>query len=798
MSEFLAQLNEPQRQAVENTEGPVMIIAGAGSGKTRVLTYRIAYLIGKGVDPFNILSLTFTNKAAREMKERISTVVGNEARNLWMGTFHSVFAKILRIEAEKIGFPSNFTIYDSDDSKSLIRDILKENQLDDKMYKPSLVLNRISSAKNNLFNWADYRDNNELINEDKLSGKPKLAELFEQYSKRCFKASAMDFDDILYYTWKLMQEHPDVLYKYQQKFRYVMVDEFQDTNFAQYVIVRKLSAQHQNICVVGDDAQSIYAFRGANIQNILSFEKDYPEIRTYKLEQNYRSSKTIVKAANSVIANNRSQLPKEVWTDNHAGEKIRLLRALSDNEEGNQVAQTIFQEKMNHQLRNKDFAILYRTNAQSRSMEEALRRMNVPYRVFGGVSFYNRKEIKDLLAYFRLAVNPNDEEAIKRIINYPARGIGKTTLDRLVAYAETERTTLWNVLMNIHEFKTGVNSGIAAKITEFATMVRSWQIMLPDHAAYELASHIAGASGLLHELHNDRTPEGVSHYENLQELLNGIKEFSEGGKVPLESVSTEVGLPALRTLDLYLQDIALLTDADNDKDGDNNKVSLMTIHSAKGLEFKQVFVVGLEENLFPSQMSLNSRSDLEEERRLFYVAITRAETKLTLSYAATRYRWGNLVMCEPSRFLEEIDPETIDAPAIPKAPVFDDEPSSWSSFGKSQPTSRPNYNRPAQRSGPSSTPPKPQGTPSTPVRPPAGFKQVSRAQAPAPSQQQDDFVADDPSKIAVGTKVEHQRFGIGNVISLEGRAPELKAVILFDGHGQKQLLLKFAKLRVLG
>lgn len=799
MSDFLAKLNEPQRQAVENTEGPVMIIAGAGSGKTRVLTFRIAYLIQKGIDPFNILSLTFTNKAAREMKERIATVVGDEARNLWMGTFHSVFARILRIESEKIGFPANFTIYDSDDSKSLIRDILKENQLDDKIYKPSLVLNRISSAKNNLFNWADYRDNTELTNEDKLSGKPKLAELFEQYSRRCFKASAMDFDDILYYTWKLLQEHPDVLYKYQQKFRYVMVDEFQDTNFAQYVIVRKLSAQHQNICVVGDDAQSIYAFRGANIQNILSFEKDYPELRTFKLEQNYRSSQNIVKAANSVIANNRSQLKKDVWTQNHAGEKIRLLRSLSDNEEGNQVAQTIFQEKMNRQLRNKDFAILYRTNAQSRSMEEALRRMNIAYRVFGGVSFYNRKEIKDLLAYFRLAVNPNDEEAIKRVINYPARGIGKTTLDRLVVYAEQEKTTLWNVLVNIHEFKTGVNSGITAKIAEFATMVRSWQIMLPDHAAYELASHIAGANGLLHELHNDRTPEGVSHYENIQELLNGIKEFSEGGKVPLEAPSAEQPLTALRTLDLFLQDIALLTDADNDKDGDNNKVSLMTIHSAKGLEFKQVFVVGMEENLFPSQMSLNSRSDLEEERRLFYVAITRAEEKLTLSYAATRYRWGNLVMSEPSRFLEEIDPETMEAPVQPKTPVFDDEPSSWGStfgnsggYGNGKPTF---YKGNKPQGKPTPATPKPS---STPVKPPAGFKHVSRAQSPSAPAAQDDFIADDPSRITVGTMVEHQRFGKGNVISLEGRAPDLKAIILFDGQGQKQLLLKFAKLKIIG
>jgi DNA helicase-2/ATP-dependent DNA helicase PcrA len=541
MNNYLDLLNEVQREAVMQTDGPVMIIAGAGSGKTRVLTFRIAYLIEKGNDPFNILALTFTNKAAREMKERISKVVGNEARNLWMGTFHSVFARILRSEADKINYPSNFTIYDSDDSKSLIRDILKEQNLDDKTYKPSAVLNRISSAKNNLFNWQEYQQNSELTGDDQSTGKPKMGLLFELYSKRCFKAGAMDFDDILYNTWKLFQEHPDVLYKYQTKFKYVMVDEFQDTNFAQYIIVKKLSAMHQNICVVGDDAQSIYAFRGANIQNILNFERDFPEIKTYKLEQNYRSTKTIVQAANSVITFNKNQLKKEVWTDNHHGEKIKLLKALSDNEEGNQVALSIFEEKMNKHYRHKDFAILYRTNAQSRSMEEALRRRNIPYRVFGGVSFYNRKEIKDLLAYFRMAINPLDEEAMKRIINYPARGIGKTTIDRIVVHAAQENVSVWNVLENIHEFKAGINGGIRDKVAEFAVMVRSWQVMLPNHSAYELASHIASASGLLTELYNDRTPEGVSHYENVQELLNGIKEFSEHGKIPLESPFCRAG-----------------------------------------------------------------------------------------------------------------------------------------------------------------------------------------------------------------------------------------------------------------
>ena len=812
MSGYLEKLNEVQREAVLQSDGAVMIIAGAGSGKTRVLTYRIAYLIEKGVDPFNILSLTFTNKAAREMKERISKVVGDEARNLWMGTFHSVFAKILRMEADKIGFPTNFTIYDSDDSKGLIRDILKEQGLDDKIYKPSLVLNRISSAKNNLFNWQDYKENTELINHDQLSGKPKLALLFELYSKRCFKASAMDFDDILYYTWKLLQEHPDVLYKYQTKFKYVMVDEFQDTNFAQYIIVRKLAAQHQNVCVVGDDAQSIYAFRGANIQNILNFEKDYPEIKTFKLEQNYRSTKMIVQAANSVILNNKNQLKKDVWTDNHHGEKIKVMRALSDNEEGAMVASSIYEDKMNHQLHNKDFAILYRTNAQSRSMEEALRRLNIPYKVYGGVSFYNRKEIKDLLAYFRLAINPNDEEAVKRIINYPARGIGKTTLDKVIMTAATSNASPWQVISDINQFGAGINSGIRDKIAEFATMVKSWQIMMPNQSAYELASHIASACGLLTELYADRTPEGISHYENVQELLNGIKEFSDNGSMPLEAPSAEQDLTGLRTLDLYLQDIALLTDADNDKDQDNNKVMMMTIHSAKGLEFKNVYVVGLEENLFPSQMAMQSRNELEEERRLFYVAITRAESKLTLSFAASRYRWGNLVMCEPSRFLDEIDQTCLDIAAPKEAKHYEDDDTrgSWGSgspFGGANrygSGSQSNYRKPAAggnssrpaagstygKNGPARPAPKPTSSPA-----PAGFKKVGQAQ-PKPFTPAADFKADDPSLIAVGMQVEHQRFGSGKVISIEGRFPDNKAIILFDNDGQKQLLLKFAKLKI--
>jgi len=795
MSEYLQELNEAQCDAVVQTDGPVMIIAGAGSGKTRVLTFRIAHLLNNGVDAFQILALTFTNKAAREMKERINKVAGAEAKNLWMGTFHSVFAKILRIEADKIGFPTNFTIYDSDDSKSLMRDILKEQSLDDKTYKPSVVLNRISSAKNNLYNWQQYAHNPEVLSEDKSTGRPLTATLFEMYSKRCFNASAMDFDDILYYTWKLFQEHPDVLYKYQNKFKYIMVDEFQDTNYVQYVIVRKLSAQHENICVVGDDAQSIYAFRGANIQNILNFEKDYPELRTFKLEQNYRSTKVIVQAANSIIAKNKNQLKKDVWTDNHFGEKIKVIKSLSDNEEGNMVANSIFQEKMNHQLHNKDFAILYRTNAQSRSMEEALRRLNIPYRVYGGTSFYNRKEIKDLLAYFRLAINPSDEEAVKRIINYPTRGIGKTTLDKLVSTAVNEGKSLWETLCNVETGSTQLNSGTRDKISAFATMVKSWQIMLPTYNAYDLAHHIAGACGLLTELYADRTPEGISHYENVQELLNGIKEFCDSGEVPLEVPSAEIAENGIRTLDLYLQDIALLTDADNDKDDDDNKVMLMTIHSAKGLEFMNVYVVGMEEALFPSQLALNSRTELEEERRLFYVAVTRAERKLTLSYAVSRYKWGNLINSAPSRFLDEIDEDCLEIiNTVPKARTFndDDTRSSWgggNNFGMKQRYTNQNGIQKKTEMPKSTTPPKPSGIP-------AGFKKVTSAQ-PASNAGSSDFVADEPSKIQVGMNVNHQRFGNGQVISIEGRFPESKAIILFEQEGQKQLLLKFAKLKIL-
>ncbi|RYG21578.1 MAG: ATP-dependent DNA helicase, partial [Chitinophagaceae bacterium] len=604
--DYLAGLNPQQRAAVENTQGPVMIVAGAGSGKTRVITYRVAHLIQNGVDAFNILVLTFTNKASKDMRERISKVVGGEAKNIWMGTFHSVFAKILRVEAEKIGYPSNFTIYDTDDSKSLIRTILKEMQLDDKLYAANVVFNRISSAKNNLISYTEYLENDQIQAEDAGNKRPLLGLIYETYAKRCYKAGAMDFDDLLFKTNVLLKSHPEVLNKYQHKFKYLMVDEYQDTNFSQYTIVKKLAAAYQNICVVGDDAQSIYAFRGANIQNILNFERDYPDLKVYKLEQNYRSTQNIVEVANSIIANNKNQLEKNVFSANEKGDRIKVSRAFTDNEEGKLVAEAIVQDRLNGGLAHKDFAILYRTNAQSRAMEEALRKLNVPYKIYGGLSFYQRKEVKDLIAYFRLTFNPADEEAIKRVINYPRRGLGDTTLEKISVAADKHDVTMWQVICDPQQYIAG---RIANQLNDFAVMIQSFAAESKKLDAYETALYIAQHSGILKELHTDDSVEGRSRYENIQELLNGIKEFAE--REDIED----------RSLAIFMQDIALLTNDDRQNDKDVDTVSLMTIHSAKGLEFKNVFVVGLEENLFPSQMSLTSRTDLEEERRLFYVAI---------------------------------------------------------------------------------------------------------------------------------------------------------------------------------
>ncbi len=756
--EYLRGLNPSQREAVEQTEGPVMIVAGAGSGKTRVITYRVAHLIKKGVDPFNILVLTFTNKAAKEMRERIMNVVGTEAKNSWMGTFHSVFAKILRVEAEKIGYPNNFTIYDTDDSKSLIRTILKEQALDDKLYNANFVYNRISSAKNNLISAAEYLNNEQIQAEDFSSGRGKLGEIYQIYTQRCFKAGAMDFDDLLFKTNVLLKDHPDVLYKYQNKFKYLMVDEYQDTNFSQYLIVKKLAAITENLCVVGDDAQSIYAFRGANIQNILNFEKDYPELKVFKLEQNYRSTQNIVQVANSIIANNKNQLKKEVYSENETGDKIKVIRAFSDNEEGKIIAEEIAQERSLKGLKYQNFAILYRTNAQSRAMEEALRKLNIPYKIYGGLSFYQRKEIKDLIAYFRLTFNPNDEEALKRVINYPRRGIGDTTVDRIIVSADKNNITLWDVICDPSKYLDGRSS---TSVGSFATLIQSFQVIAKDHTAYDAALHIAQHSGLLKDLYEDKSVEGLNRYENIQELLNGIKEFSEREDIE------EKGL------DVFMQDVALLTNEDNDKNPNADTVSLMTIHSSKGLEFANVFVVGLEENLFPSQLSLSSRADLEEERRLFYVAITRAEKKLTLSYATSRYRWGTLTNCEPSRFIDEIDPKYLEIDFKPlqkpaSSSFFDDERNAWDN----------------RSSGDTFSKPKPASKPKiTSILP--------KAHVPSP-----DFAPSDTSNLQVGMEVEHERFGFGKVLTLEGNKPDVKATVFFKEIGQKQLLLKFAKLRI--
>jgi DNA helicase-2/ATP-dependent DNA helicase PcrA len=642
MTDHLKGLNAAQREAVLHTEGPNMVIAGAGSGKTRVLTVRIAHLLTKGVDPFRILALTFTNKAAREMKERIGTMVGrSEAANLWMGTFHSVFARVLRAEADKLGYPNDFTIYDTDDSRSVIKGIVKEWQLDDKLYKPNQVHARISIAKNSLIGPLEYLANGELMANDAAALRPKIGEIYKAYAEKCFRAGAMDFDDLLFNTALLFRDHPDVMLKYQQRFQYILVDEYQDTNVVQYNIVRTMAARHENLTVVGDDSQSIYAFRGANIQNILNFRSDYPDHKLFKLEQNYRSTKTIVGAANSLIDKNRDQIKKAIWTDNDEGEKIRVHRALSDNEEGAFVAHDIFAQRMQHQLHNKDFAILYRTNAQSRSMEEALRKLNIPYRIHGGLSFYQRKEIKDLISYFRLVCNPNDEEALKRIINYPTRGIGQTTVEKLMVTAARLELSIWDVIQK-HPDQVEVHGGTRKALGEFVTMIESFRTMIPTRSAYQLGEEIARRSGLLKDLFNDKTPEGVSRYENIQELLNGMKEFSE----PTAEDGAAATVDTPRTLPDFLIDVALLTDADKDDPNDNDRVSLMTIHSAKGLEFPYVYIVGMEEELFPNTMAVQTRADLEEERRLFYVALTRAEKRATLSYAMSRYKWGNLTSSE--------------------------------------------------------------------------------------------------------------------------------------------------------
>ena len=774
MQKYIDQLNEAQQAPVYQKDGPMMIIAGAGSGKTRVLTMRIAYLMSLGVDAFNILALTFTNKAAREMKKRIADIVGtNEAKNLWMGTFHSVFARILRSEADKLGYPSNFTIYDSQDSVRLLSAIIKEMQLDKDIYKPKQLLSRISSYKNSLITVKAYFNNPELQEADAMSKKPRTGEIYANYVDRCFKAGAMDFDDLLLKTNELLNRFPDVLAKYQDRFRYIMVDEYQDTNHSQYLIVRALSDRYQNICVVGDDAQSIYAFRGANINNILNFQKDYDNVKTYRLEQNYRSTKNIVEAANSIIDKNKTKLEKVVWTANDFGPKVKVHRSITDAEEGRFVAGEIFEQKMRNQLHNGQFAILYRTNAQSRAMEDALRKRDIPYRIYGGLSFYQRKEIKDVLCYLRLIINPKDEEALVRVINYPARGIGDSTVEKLTVAANHYKRSIFEVMEHIDKIDLKLNSGTKAKINDFVMMIKSFQVINESQDAFYLAEHVTKKTGLVQELKKDGTPEGIARIENIEELLNGIKDFTEGQK--------EVD-GARGALSEFLEDVALATDLDKDT-GDDDRVALMTIHLAKGLEFPYVFVVGMEEDLFPSAMSMNTRSELEEERRLFYVALTRAEHQAYLTYAQSRYRWGKLTDSEPSRFIEEIKDEYLEyINPIDKGYTY--KPSIDIDIFGDIDKSKLRLTKPI-----AGTPPKKYGDEPV-VYNIRKLKPVS-SQAPTNSNLFD-------SKLAIGNLVMHERFGKGQILNLEGVGADKKAEIKFDVGGIKKLLLRFAKLDVIG
>jgi DNA helicase-2/ATP-dependent DNA helicase PcrA len=747
LNDKLKELNPAQKAAVQNLEGPMMIIAGAGSGKTRVLTYRIANLIHHGVDSFRILSLTFTNKASKEMRERIEALVGTEARNIWMGTFHSVFAKILRIEAHKIGYPNDFTIYDTDDSKSLLKTIVNEKKLDPKKYKNSVLLGRISSCKNNFISPDDYKQSPNLLSEDASNDRKYFYDIYEEYCVRCKRAGAMDFDDILLKTYELLDTQPEVLNKYQQKFLHCLVDEYQDTNHIQYLIIKRLAAVHRNLCVVGDDAQSIYAFRGANIKNILNFEKDYPDVKVFKLEHNYRSTKNIVNASSSLIKKNKYQLEKNIYTDNNSGEKIKVFRTINDNEEGVSVANYIFQDKMNLRISNEDIAILYRTNSQSRAFEEALRRLNIQYRIVGGLSFYQRKEIKDIVAYFRLAINPNDEEALKRVINYPARSIGETTINRIGELAGEHKTSYWEIVSNAAYY--GFRNRTLTALNDFSTIIKKFIYNAPHKDAYEMAVEIAKTTKILSLLKTDDTVEGKSRLENVEELFSALQEYC--ARVDIED----------STLGAYLQEVSLLTDAD-DKKHEGDKVTLMTIHQAKGLEWPVVFIVGLEERLFPNLNRIYEREDLEEERRLFYVAITRAKTKAYISYAKTRFRWGNLDVCEPSRFIDEIDPKYLDF-------QFGDESKSVNKTSKLES----NYSK------------------STDIK----FSLPKPIQTKVSYKAPEDFVPEPVLDAKEGDRIEHIRFGFGFIKSIEKRENNFIFNIVFEEAGEKQIFTKFARMR---
>ena len=771
-TDYLKELNETQLGPVMHMDGPLMVIAGAGSGKTRVLTYRIAHLMQQGVDAFTILSLTFTNKASREMKARIAElVIEGEAKNLWMGTFHSVFARILRQEADKLGFPRDFTIYDTQDSNRLIASIIKEMGLDKDIYKFKQIRNRISSFKNSLITVKAYHNDPDLQEADAMSRRPKVGEIYKEYVERCFKAGAMDFDDLLLKTNELLNMHPQVLAKYQDRFRYILVDEYQDTNHSQYLIVRALSDKFQNICVVGDDAQSIYGFRGANINNILNFQKDYHDVKLYRLEQNYRSTKNIVNAANSIISHNKNKIEKVVWTSNVEGSKIKVQRCTTDADEGREVASQIFEIKMQEQRQNKEFAILYRTNAQSRAIEDALRKRDIPYRIYGGVSFYQRKEIKDLLAYLRMIINPKDEESLKRVINYPARGIGQATLDKLIIGSKEHQCSLFDTLQNAAQLNLSLNRGTLKKLEGFVNLILSLQIENQQSNAFEIVDLVTKKSGFVLELKKDGTPEGVSKVENIEELLNGIRDFVEGQKELADATGS---------LSEFLEDVALATDFDNEKEGDPDCVYLMTIHLSKGREFPVVFSVGLEEDLFPSALSLNTRSELEEERRLFYVALTRAEQKAIMTYTLSRYRWGKLVDAEPSRFIEEMDDQYLEY-VIPKDDYVFKPMIDKGIFGGFDPPKK-TVTKKSQTTKINTAPSQNQL---------GKLRKINASVTPQAA-----AVPPHIEQLEEGMTVSHERFGYGEVVSIEGKENDKKALINFRGVGQKHLLLRFAKLQI--
>ena len=776
MQAYLQGLNEQQKEAVTHMNGPLMIIAGAGSGKTKVLTSRIAHLMNSGVDSFNILALTFTNKAAKEMKERVEKTLGNtEARNLYIGTFHSVFARLLRSEASKLGYPQSFTIYDTDDSRSVLKAVINDMGLDDKHYKPNIVHNRISSAKNALIGPVEYNSNTMIQQEDARSKRPAIGEIYASYVARCFKNGAMDFDDLLFKMHELLRDYPEVLHKYQHKFKYLLIDEYQDTNPVQYQIAKLLAAVHENICVVGDDAQSIYSFRGATIENILQFQKDYDDVKLVKLEQNYRSSASILEVANHVIKNNQGQIPKNLWTENEEGEKIKLVRTMTDNEEGKFVADAIQENKLRNHFYNNDFAILYRTNAQSRSFEESLRRTGIPYKIYGGLSFYQRKEIKDYIAYLRIIANTKDEEGLKRIINYPARGIGKTTVEKCLVIAGEQNITFYEVLEKAKAF--GFKAGTLTAIEEFVTMIKYFQNQLTKHNAYDVAVQVGKHTNIVKELFNDKSTEGLARYENIQELLNSIKEWTE-------SPSNEDGEQGDKGLGAYLQQITLITDADNDKN-EADSVKLMTVHAAKGLEFACVFVVGLEETLFPSGMSVNTREELEEERRLFYVAVTRAKRHLWLSHANSRYRFGQLVQNDPSRFIEEMPEDKIDKSSAGGGAR--NQSSGWgNAYDRIHGGNTKGWSEPKPKLNTDNKPSKPSYMP---VAPPST---LNKNHIPS-----ENFSAADPSDLEAGMKIEHQKFGFGVIKEIEGSAHNPIALILFDKNGEKKIMLNYAKLSII-